>query len=151
MSVTVSTFRDAFPEFKDAALYTDPGIQFWLDLTTNLLDINRWGALFDAGSQLFVAHNLSLQYVANQKAAVGDNPGQIEGPVSSGSVDKVSYSRDNGAAMDPSNGHWNLSSYGLRYIQLARMIGMGPVQVGAYAADTSQSAAAWAGPGLNYY
>lgn len=151
MTVTVASFRDAFPEFQDTSLYTDPSVQFWLDLTPNLLDVNRWGALFDAGSQLFIAHNLSIQFVANAKAAVGDNPGAIEGPVSSGSVDKVSYSRDNGAAMDPGNGHWNLSSYGLRYIQLARMIGAGPVQVGGYSVDTSTSVAAWPGPGLNYY
>lgn len=130
MTVTAASFRGAFPEFAATTLYPDLELQFWIDLGALMISVDRWGNVFDYGQQLFVAHNLTLQYVSNKAALTGQKPGQIEGPISSGSIDKVSYSRDASSAMDPKNGHWNLSTYGLRYIRLANMMGMGPVQVG---------------------
>lgn len=129
MTVTVEAFREAFPPFSSPAQYPTTAIQFWLDLGYLLLNPERWGTVLDYGIQLFVAHNLSLETLAAQ-GGVGQAPGQITGPVTSASVDKVSYSRDPGAAMDPANGHWNLTTYGLRYIRLVNMFGAGPLQVG---------------------
>lgn len=139
MAILVDSFRGSFPEFDDAAVYSDPEIQWWIDLGANLLSVARWGNLFDAGQSLFVAHNLVLQYSSTMAANNGQNPGQVEGPIASASVDKVSYSRNPGPAMDPKNGHWNLSTYGLRYIRLVNMIGAGPVYVGAPADQTGAS------------
>ena len=135
-AVTPTTFRAAFPEFKDPTLYPDTEIQFWLDLSPNLLNANRWGALFNFGVQLFTAHNLSLQYSAVKAGQLGAQPGVVNGPQTAGSVDKVSYSRNPGLVMDPKNGHWNLTTYGLRYLALVNMIGAGPVQVGACGAGS---------------
>ena len=147
MTVTAASFRVNFPEFSDANKYTTPEIEFWLGLTLFLLSIERWGTALDYGIQLFVAHNLSLQFDSNAAAAYGQNPGKVVGNLTSGSVDKVSYSRDVSSAMDPKNGHWNLSTYGLRYIRLVMMIGAGPVYVGApSAAELSYYPGAWPGP-----
>ena len=147
MTVTAASFRTAFPEFSDTSVYPDPEVNFWLTLSPNLLDANRWGALFDFGQQLFMAHNLSISFNSKAAAAAGGNPGAIVGTVTSGSVDKVSYSRDASSAMDPKNGHWNLSSYGLRYIQLARTIGAGPIQIGV---PSPADAVSGAWPGVIY-
>jgi hypothetical protein len=148
MSVTVASFRAAFPAFASTTLYTDPAIQFWIDIGTKLQNPGRWGDLFDYGIQLFVAHNLVVDYQSNKAGALGQKPGQIEGAVTSGSVDKVSYSRDTQSAMEPDAGHWNLSTYGLRYIRLLRMCGAGPLQVGVpLGGDASNYyPGAWPGP-----
>ena len=142
MTVTAASFRTSFPEFKSTTVYTDASITFWIGLAYQLLG-PQWSTLLDYGVQLFVAHNLTLQFASNKAGASGQSPGQIQGPQTAGSVDKVSYSRNPGLVMNPKNGHWNLSTYGLRYIQLVKMVGAGPVHVGA-AADTSGGA--WAGP-----
>jgi len=148
MTVTVASFRAAFPEFggPTTTTYPDPEVQFWLDLSSNLLDAGRWGSLFDYGQQLFVAHNLSMSFNSKTDVAGGQAPGQVKGAVTSASVDKVSYSRDASSVMLPDAGHWNLSTYGLRYRQLVKMIGAGPIQVGM--GDTV-SVSAWQGP--RYY
>lgn len=131
MTVTVADFRAAFPAFANPVVYPPDQIQFWLDLGTKLQDPNRWGELFDGGLQLFVAHNVALEQMGQQGGGNGGVPGQVNGPVTSATVDRVSYSRDPSAAMEEHAGHWNLTIYGMRYIRLARMIGAGPVQVGA--------------------
>jgi hypothetical protein len=143
MTVTVASFREAFPEFKNEGTYPDAEVAFWMQLGLLLLNAARWGSLLDFGHQLFMAHNLSLQFNANLAARTGQNPGFVIGAVTSGSVDKVSYSRDPGQAMDPKNGHWNLSTYGIRYIRLVRMVGAGPMQVGV---PLGGDDAAWSGP-----
>lgn len=130
MAVTSAQFRVTFPVFADATVYPTPTIDFWLGLAYQLLDPGRWGTLIDYGAQLFAAHNLAIDY-ASTNGGQGSAPGQITGPITSASVDKVSYSRDSSSAMDPKNGHWNLTTYGLRYIRLVKMMGAGPVQVGA--------------------
>lgn len=138
MTVTAASFRANFPAFASTTTFPDTEVNFWIALGVLLHDAGRWGNLLDFGIQLFVAHNLSLEAGSNAASAGGQTPGQIQGPLSSATVDKVSYSRDPGAAMDPANGHWNLTTYGLRYIRLVRMIGAGPLQVGVPLYDSSQ-------------
>ncbi len=123
VTVTVADFRTAFPAFKSPAQWPAEEIQFWLDLGVRLMDAYRWGDTISYGLQLFVAHNLALGFMSDQGSGGGQAPGQVVGPVSSASVDKVSYSRNASAAMDPANGHWNLTTYGLRYIRLVNMFG----------------------------
>jgi hypothetical protein len=127
---SIAAFRDSLPAFADPVLYQSEQIGFWFDLAAVLMSPARWGTAYDYGARLFVAHNLALDGGADGQGG-GQGPGAVTGPVTSASVDKVSYSRDPGAAMDPSNGHWNLTTYGLRYARLVRMVGAGPVQVGA--------------------
>ena len=143
MTVTVATFRTTFPVFSDTTVYPDPTVQFWLDLSAKLLDQTRWADLYDYGSQLFMAHNLALEAQSNADVAAGQGPGQVKVAVTSASVDKVSYSRDASSIMLTDAGHWNLTTYGIRYKQLVRMVGAGPYHVGV---GDMISVSAWQGP-----
>jgi len=141
--LTSQAFRKAFPEFIDPNCYPEHEYAFWASLGLKLMNQCRWGDLLAEGLFLFIAHNLSLEFNAKRQAAKGQQPGQVVGPTTSASVDKVSYSRDASSAMDPKNGHWNLTIYGLRYKWLVNMVGAGPVHVGP--AHPGQSMTAWPG------
>ena len=144
MTVTVDSFRVSFTEFANKVTYPDGDANFYLTYALLALDPARWGNLLDIGVQLFIAHNLALEFNAKRAAALGQNPGFIVGSVSSGSVDKVSYSRNLTGVMNTKHGHWNLTIYGLRYIRMVGMIGAGPLQVGAPNGDPGTGA--WPGP-----
>ncbi|MDW3684900.1 DUF4054 domain-containing protein [Cupriavidus sp. CV2] len=122
-------FRQDFPEFSDTTRYTDAVVDFWLIVAVSLVNECRWGVLTDQGIELVTAHHLVL--AARDEAAenVGGIPGQMTGPLASKSVDKVSSSYDTGAATIEDGGFWNLTSYGVRYLTLAKLMGMGGVQL----------------------
>lgn len=146
MTATAASFRGVFTAFSNTTNYTTVEVEWWLQLALKLHNADRWGNLLDEGVYLFVAHNLSIEFNAKAAACAEQAPGAVVGTVTSGSVDRVSYSRDASAAMDPKNGHWNLSSYGLRWIRLSRMIGAGPIYVGAPSAgEVLASQGAWGG------
>jgi len=146
MTTTVADFRTKFPAFANTTTYPDAAIQFWLDLSVNLMDAGRWGNLFDFGSYLFAAHNLSLEMLSTRDGGRGAQPGAIQGAQTAGSVDKVSWSRDAASAMLPGAGHWNLTTYGLRFKQLVNIVGAGGVYVGAPSAqEVNMSQGGWAG------
>ena len=56
-------------------------------------------------------------------------PGIQTGAISKKAVDKVSMGYDAQAGLELDGGHWNLTEYGTRFLNLARMAGMGGVQV----------------------
>lgn len=141
---TATEFKTVFTAF--AGIPT-PTVDFWISLGAKLTSLDRWGDVWSYGVMLFAAHNLGMEANAASGGAAG-GAGAIVGPLTSASVDKVSYSRDGGSAMLPDAGHWNLTTYGLRYIQLAKMFGAGPVQVGVpLGADleAAQYAGGWPG------
>lgn len=126
--MTPAAFRTAFPEFASETAYPDSLVTFWLTVAGKMVSATRWGDLLDQGIQLFTAHNLVLERQAAKSAATGAVPGGASGPVNSKTVDKVSVSYDTAAAMEPNAGHWNLTTYGQRYIRLANMFGSGGLQ-----------------------
>lgn len=130
MAIDAAQFRIDYPEFADTTLYPDSGVNYWLTTAALLLPAARWLTVLDLGTELFTAHNLVLERKAQAEAVNGIPPGVTTGPVSSKSVDKVSVSYDTGSAVVLDAGHWNNTVYGTRFIQLARMFGAGPVQVG---------------------
>ncbi|USE78842.1 DUF4054 domain-containing protein [Cupriavidus gilardii] len=127
--VDVAQFRQDFPEFSDTTKYPDAVVQFWLTVSVSLVNPCRWGVLTDQGIELCTAHHLVLAARDEQAVAVGGIPGQMTGPLSSKSVDKVSAGYDTGAATLDGAGFWALSSYGIRYLTLARMFGAGGIQL----------------------
>lgn len=129
MTVTVSSFRADFPAFTDTAVYPDAAVTFWLGLASKSLSPDKWGDLLDYGTELFIAHNLVLEAQANKAAAIGGVPGLASGLTSSKAVDKVSVSYDTTSAAIDGAGNWNLTTYGQRYIQLARLVGAGGIQL----------------------
>lgn len=146
ITLTAETFREMLPEFRDAGVFTDPQVEMWVELANKVHNADRWGDLIDHGASLFVAHNLALSAMDARAAAAGGAPGMAaSGIVSSKSVDKVSVSYDTSGAMEAGAGHWNLTTYGTRYIRLVKLIGAGPLQIGG-SPSAQYSAAAWAGP-----
>lgn len=129
MAVTVASFRADFPEFTSNTAYPDATVAFWLGLAGKMLSADRWGDLTDYGIELFVAHNITLAARDLKTADAGGFGGSGAGVTSSKTVDKVSVSYDTAAATIEGAGNWNLTTYGTRYIQLARLVGAGGVQL----------------------
>lgn len=129
MSVTPASFRGHFPEFADATAYPDGTVAFYIGLAGGLLPADRWGDSLDYGTELFTAHHLAIEAKEARSAAAGAIPGTLTGPQASKSVDKVSVSYNTQAVALTDGGFWNLTTYGLRFFQLARMIGAGGYQL----------------------
>ena len=156
MTVIVKSFRTNNPTFSDATVYPDPAVVYWITAAGFLLPTSRWGVasatpdtppttILDLGTELFVAHNLILEKQAFAAAEVGGTPGLQVGPQASKSVGPGSVSYDTASGIVENAGHWNLTTYGTRFIRLARFRGAGPVQVGIGLAPPF-SLGAWAGP-----
>lgn len=122
-------FRQDFPEFADATKYPDSAVNFWLSIAIKTLPEDRWCDYLNMGLELFVAHNLTLAAQSQAVASVGGAPGQVKGPLSSKAVDKVSAGYDSGAVTLTDGGFFNLTTYGIQFLQLARMVGSGGIQL----------------------
>lgn len=124
-----TAFRAAFPEFTNPGLYPDAMVSAWITVATSLVNADRWMELTNLGIQLVTAHHLTLGARDQNAAAIGGVPGIMTGPTNAKSVDKVSTSYDTAAATLEDGGFWNLTSYGVRYLSLARMFGAGGMQI----------------------
>ena len=125
--VDIAAFRAVFPEFGDAAKYTDAQVQYYLDFAVQSLRPEAWRNLLERGTGLFVAHYLAMSAVSGSGAIPGR--GQL-GIVASKSVGPASISYDNSAiSAQVDAGHWALTSYGLMYWELMRMVGTGGWQI----------------------
>lgn len=123
--------RTDFPEFTDPAKYPESAVKFWLSVAGLMLNADRWGTLLDVGTELFVAHHLVLAARDAASGAAGGTPGGVQGVVASKTVDKVSVSYDSASVSLTDAGFWNMTSYGIRFLQFARMMGAGGMQVGS--------------------
>jgi hypothetical protein len=128
MSLDPSQFRQDFPEFADATVYPDPVLSFWLGIAAVSLPECRWGAWWSLGQELFTAHNLVLAAQSQEDASLGITPGEVDGPATAKSVDKVSVSKDASAVTLEDGGFWNMTRYGIQLLQFARMAGAGGMQ-----------------------
>lgn len=146
MTVTVASFRGNFPAFKNEADFPSPSIQFWLDFALLRHAADRWGNMLDMGIQLFAAHNLSLEYNAQRAQASGQGAGAVVGALTSIRADKVGWTRDSAPAMNPEDGQWNLTSYGMRWKDMVRLVGAGGFYLGTPSPDEMRSTGAWPGP-----
>ena len=125
--VDISTFRAVFPEFGDAAKYPDAQVQYYLDFAVQSLRPEAWRNLLERGTGLFVAHYLAMSAIS--RAGTIPGRGQL-GIVASKSVGPASISYDNSAISAQADaGHWALTSYGLMYWELMRMVGTGGWQL----------------------
>ena len=120
------TFKTTFPEFSTTA---DATVTFFIGLAGQLLNVDRWADMLDYGTGLFVAHHLAIARNDQATAASGGTPGQAKGVVTSKSVDKVSVSYDGGLGAYEGAGFWNQTNYGIRFYQLARLVGAGGLQI----------------------
>ena len=123
----IATFRAVFPELGDAAKYPDAQVQYYLDFAVQSLRPEAWRNLLERGTGLFVAHYLAMSAIS--RAGTVPGRGQL-GIVASKSVGPASISYDNSAISAQADaGHWALTSYGLMYWELMRMVGTGGWQI----------------------
>ena len=127
--MNIATFRQSFPEFADATRYPDSLVTFWLDVVTRMLKPDRWADMLDIGLSLALAHHLVLAVRDQNTAQAGKVPGTVLGMQTSKSVDTVSVSYDVSAVTNEGGGFWNMTSYGVRFLGMARLFGAGGVQL----------------------
>tara|TARA_R100000365_G_C2747006_1_gene76576 strand:+ start:1022 stop:1405 length:384 start_codon:yes stop_codon:yes gene_type:complete len=125
----IATFRQNFTEFSDTTRYPESLVAFWLDVVTRLLRSDRWADLLDVGLGLALAHHLVLAVRDQNTAQAGKVPGTVLGMQTSKSVDTVSVSYDVSAVTNEGGGFWNMTSYGVRFLGMARMVGAGGCQL----------------------
>lgn len=128
MAATVDGFLALFPEFTSVSGPATPALTQWLAVGTRLVSSDAWDDLTDFGVYLFTAHYFSLAQRDARAAFAGQTPGGAVGAIASKSVDKVSVSYDNASARIEGAGHWNMTSYGVRFATLARQMGAGGLQ-----------------------
>lgn len=125
----IATFRQNFTEFSDTAKYPDALVTFWLGVVTKMLRSDRWADLLDVGLGLALAHHLVLAVRDQGSAQTGKVPGAVQGVQTSKSVDTVSVSYDVSTVTNEGGGFWNMTSYGVRFLGMARMVGSGGYQL----------------------
>ena len=125
----LTQFRTDFPEFASTAMYPDAVITFEIGIATQMLNADRWGTMLNYGIELWVAHSLVLAAQAAEDSALGNTPGEVNGPTTAKGVDKVSVSYDAQSVSLENAGYWNLTRYGIRFLQIARMMGAGGIQL----------------------
>jgi len=167
MSVGITDFRHDFPEFQDQGRYPNSVLNYWGAVANLLLQSSTlahlWNSqtafpsyfdgastprtILDLGVELFVGHNLALEVQAADAAALRAVPGTVAGPISGRSAGGVSVNYDASSGIELKASHFNLTIYGRRFINLARMVGTIPLQIGVGADPTGgQNGPGWAGP-----
>ena len=143
--VTPGLFRTNFPAFADTAAFPDATVNFWLALAQSLLPVDRLTNMLDYATQLFMGHNLTVEAINLASSANGAPPGMSRGLISSESGAGVSVSFDTSSGIPLKAGHWALTTYGTRFLDLIRLRGTGPRQIGI-GASPIYTGGAWAGP-----
>ena len=124
-----SSFRLNMPMFASVEDYPSAQFNFYLKLGVKLLPESRWDDLLDDGYTFFVAHYLTLYARSMLMADLGGDVGKVAGNETSKSVDGVSKSMDVSSISLEDGGHWNQTTWGIQFLQLARMVGAGGVQL----------------------
>jgi len=127
--MTPQEFRLQFIEFSCQEIYLDSQITLWDSVAQTLVNEERWLSIYDLGIALFIAHHLAVGRRDTLSAESGGIPGAVNGVMTAKSVDKVSASYDVGIVTIADGGFWNSTTYGVRFLQLAMMVGAGGVQI----------------------
>jgi hypothetical protein len=125
----IATFRAAFPEFSDIAVYPDAMLTFWAAFATAQVNCNRWGDQTLTGIYLYVAHEITLAVQNAATASLGGSAGSQSGPANSKTVGSATIAYDTQQTAERDGGYWNLTTYGKQFLRLARIFGSGVVQV----------------------
>jgi hypothetical protein len=128
--INSATFRTDFPEFADANDYPDSSINYWLAIATIMIVAPRWGRMLVFAIESYTAHNLVLEKQAQDAASLHAWPGISKGVISAETPGAVSVNYDSSMTLEEEGGFWNLTTFGTRFLHLARLAGMGPMQVG---------------------
>jgi hypothetical protein len=130
MTISIAQFRLNYPEFGDITKLPDAMIQTQLNIAYLLLT-ERWDStIIDYGAELFAAHMIVLSMQDLRTVEIGGIPGTGGGIIASKSVGGVALSYDTAGSLLADWDFWNLSTYGKRFASIARIIGMGGLQMG---------------------
>jgi hypothetical protein len=124
----IQSFRTDFPEFADTALYPDPMIRLWGEFAERQVNEHRWGDQHKRGVQLYTAHEITIEARDLKAGNIGGTPGQT-GLVNSKTVGSVTVAYDTQSTIEKDAGWWNLTTYGRQFIRLARIFGVGAIQL----------------------
>jgi hypothetical protein len=136
--VTYQSFISDLPEFSNATIFPQSAFSYYQNFATIMLT-SVWGqpapagqpnSLYDIGQEQFIAHNLVIEALNQKSVAVGGLPGLNKGAISGENAGQVSVSYDTSATLELDAGHWNLTTYGTRFLSVARMLGAQPMQIG---------------------
>lgn len=151
--ITYTQFVGDFPEFSNTAPFPQSAFNYYLRFSCLMLT-PVWGGpaapgdpleMYDIGTEMFIAHNLVLEAMNNKSVAVGGIPGLTKGVVSSESPGQVTVTYDTNAGIEIDAGHWNLTTYGIRFVGMARLLGAAPMQVGPSGILPPHSGPGWTG------
>jgi hypothetical protein len=138
MTMTATTFRQLYRQFNDVGAVPDVTLNFWFGLAMNFMAGSNSGAgnrfdpvTLDHAVALFTAHHLTLDARDVATTAAGGVPGELKGPATAKSVDKVSQSYDTKAVTFENEAFWNQTRFGVQLLNLAQMFGAGGIQVDA--------------------
>lgn len=149
--ITYAGFTTDFPEFATAP---QGQFNFYLQFASLMLTA-PWGqaapagqpyTLYDIGTELFIAHNLALESLNAIAASAGGTPGLIPGVVSETVTGQVTVNYDVAASTELDAGHWNMTTYGTRFVQMLRLIGAAPSQISPAGPCIPNNGPAWVGP-----
>lgn len=126
---SIAQFRVDFKEFVDEVKFPNPTINFWAGLGYKLMSAERWGDLITYGLELFVAHNVALQFMDQASVNSGGAPGVGSGVISNQSAGGVTIGLDTTAALEEDAGNYNLTVYGTRLKRLIDTVGCGGAQL----------------------
>lgn len=146
MSVTTTQLRGDFPALKDPSVFPDEVLNFWLTVAQQMVNLDRWGNLWSLGVELFAAHHSIIDIYNQDTVNNGGIPGLNRGAINSESAGPVNLSYDTAGSSEEGGGHWNLTTYGTRYLHTARLMGAGPIYVGTCGMAPPFNGPAWAGP-----
>lgn len=145
--LTVGQFRIDYPAFADTNRFTDAEIQFYIDIAcappnmSYAINQHRWGQFFYLGLNLFVAHNLAVADMMQQRAGspggLAGGPGYSvtytplvgSGVATSKSVNGVSVSYDQSIGMEKDAGWWGLTPWGNQFLYYLRLAGAAPIHL----------------------
>jgi hypothetical protein len=125
----IAQFRVDFPEFSDAALYTDNIITYWSNLGEKLNSQSVYGDCWINAVELYTAHYITIQKQNIQDATFGLNPGQNAGAVSMKQLGDGEIQYDAASSAMSDGGQFNQTWYGRQYMQLVNMFGQGCIQL----------------------
>jgi len=130
VAISNDQLRANFPEFANETAYPDSLLSFWLGVAYLMLRPQRWRQALDLGAQLYAAHNLVLEGLAAREGANGAPPQLAVGPIITKTVGEVTLTYDTASGINVEDTHWNMTTYGTRFIKFAKQFGSGPVQIG---------------------
>lgn len=105
------------------ATIPDATVEFAIEDALPWFDEARWGGFFAQGFAAFVAHTLVVD------SAAAKNPAAASGPVAEKKVGDVSVKYAPLTLSKPSDAAFATTTYGLRYLQLRRFVGLGALAV----------------------